>query len=163
MAVILHVTYSKKLGLPQFSSHSCSISIQTEIQDISQTSEESRKLYQLLQRSVDREIENVGFLPEATYGLNGNGHNNRKADESWACSQKQRDLITKIIDDNKLDGSEINGLAQERFGTSLPQLNKLQASGLIEELLSKYSNRKGQNENGNRRRFNRSDYQKEKR
>src|SRR5947208_16124023 len=107
MAVILQMTYAKKLGLPGYSSHSCSVSVQQEIKDVSQTSEESKKLYQLLQSSVDREIEQVGFLPAHTYGLNGNRGNEPTQEKPWACSAKQKTLITKIIEDNKLDPTEI--------------------------------------------------------
>jgi len=83
MAVILQMTYSKKLGLPNFSSHSCSVSLQVEIADVSQVTGEARKLYALTQDAVDREIQQVGWLPDATtYGMihgnhgngNGNGH-----------------------------------------------------------------------------------------
>ena len=35
MAVILQMTYMKKLGLPNFSSHSCAVSLTVEIADAS--------------------------------------------------------------------------------------------------------------------------------
>ena len=57
MAVIVSMTYQKKLGLPQFSSHSCSLSVQVELTDLSQVQEESSKLYELLQSAVDAEIQ----------------------------------------------------------------------------------------------------------
>ena len=76
MAVLLQMTYSKKLGLPNFSSHCCSVSLQVEIADVNQVADESNKLYQLLQSSVDQEIQQVGFMPDATkYGMNGNSSN----------------------------------------------------------------------------------------
>jgi len=69
MAVLLTMNYSKKLGLPNFSSHSCSVSIQSEIADLSQVTGEMKRLYALGQDAVDREIQVVGFLPDATtYG-----------------------------------------------------------------------------------------------
>jgi hypothetical protein len=49
MAVILQMTYMKKLGLPNFSSHSCAVSVTTEIPDVSVAAQESTKLYALLQ------------------------------------------------------------------------------------------------------------------
>src|SRR5688572_658332 len=91
MAVILNVVYMKKLGLPGFSSHSCSISVQVEVTDLSQVEQESSKLYKLLQNSVDAEIREVGFMPNVAYGIgdskqpngngpqsNGNGHSPRQ-------------------------------------------------------------------------------------
>lgn len=70
MAVILAMTYQKKLGLPNYSSHSCSVSLTVEIPDASVAAQESAKLYQLLQTAVDNEIQQVGYMPDATtYGM----------------------------------------------------------------------------------------------
>ena len=55
MAVILAITYQKKLGLPNFSSHSCSVSLTVEIPDVSAAAQESSRLYELLQAAVDAE------------------------------------------------------------------------------------------------------------
>ena len=157
MAVILTMNYSKKLGLPNFSSHSCSVSIQSEVADLSQVTGEVKRLYALGQDAVDREIQEVGYLPDATtYGMlpasngaNGTGQvsNGHEADTgAWACSPKQRDLVEKIVRENDLDKREVEELAQERFGAGVRQLNRLQASGLIDELLERHG---GQRRNGN--------------
>ena len=66
MAIILEAAYSKKLGLPNYSSHSFVVSIRTELSDLTQVEAESARLYALLQQSVDNEIRQVGFLPDAT-------------------------------------------------------------------------------------------------
>ena len=73
--IILEANYAKKLGLPGYSSHQYSVSIRTELTDLSQVEEESTRLYQLLQTAVDKDIQEVGFIPNAsTYGTsNGNG------------------------------------------------------------------------------------------
>src|SRR5690242_1367301 len=113
MAVILQMTYSKKLGLPNYSSHQCSVSVQTEISDLTQLTTETKKLYALVQDSVDREIQAVGFLPDATkYGMhapaNGESGNGRETENgAWACSERQRDLIEKIVRENNLDKNEV--------------------------------------------------------
>lgn len=60
MAIVIEANYSKKLGLPQYSSHSYSITIRSEIADLSQVERESSKLYSLLQGAVDREIVESG-------------------------------------------------------------------------------------------------------
>lgn len=65
MAVGLQATYSKKLGLPQFSSHQFTVSVQSELTDLSQVPEACGQLHALLQDSVDREIRKVGWLPDA--------------------------------------------------------------------------------------------------
>ncbi len=83
MALILTSDYSKKLGLPGFSSHQFSVSIQTELTDLDRVPGEVARLYQLLQQAVDREIQQTGFVPGDGYGetqrslpaTNGNGHN----------------------------------------------------------------------------------------
>ncbi len=83
MALILTSDYSKKLGLPGFSSHQFSVSIQTELTDLDRVPGEVARLYQLLQQAVDREIQQTGFVPADGYGetqralptTNGNVHN----------------------------------------------------------------------------------------
>jgi hypothetical protein len=162
MAVILQMTYMKKLGLPNFSSHSCSVSLTVEIPDVSIAAQESTKLYQLLQASVDAQIQEVGFMPDATtYGMingnngnapqsNGNGHSSRQNPnthqrtvqrtdngEAWNCTDGQRGLILRIINENQLDKNEVEGMAQQLFGVGVKALDKLQASQMIEELFEK--------------------------
>lgn len=84
MALIVTTDYSKKLGLPGFSSHQFSVSIQTELTDLDRVPGEVARLYQLLQQAVDREIQQTGFVPADGYGetqrslpsANGNGNGN---------------------------------------------------------------------------------------
>jgi hypothetical protein len=133
MPVILEANYSKKIGLPGYSSHQYSITLRTEISDLTQVSSESQRLYAQLQACVDRDIQHTGFLP-----TNGEPHqigHAAKNGSDWSCSIKQRDLILKIIDDNRLDKQQVENLAVERFGKGVKALNKMEASGLIEELL----------------------------
>ena len=54
MAIVLTMNYSKKLGLPNFSSHSCSVSLEVEIADVSQVTGEAKRLYALMQDAVDQ-------------------------------------------------------------------------------------------------------------
>jgi len=149
MAIKLSANYSKKLGLPQFSSHSFSASVEVELTDISQVEAEIQKLYELLQHSVDQEIQQTGFVPQAngqstngngngrTYQLN-NGHQQPKAvGDAWNCTDGQRGFILRIISDNKMDKQEAEDLSLQLFGIGVKQLNKLQASQLIEDLLVK--------------------------
>jgi hypothetical protein len=163
MAVILQMTYMKKLGLPNFSSHSCAVSVTTEIPDVSVAAQESTKLYALLQTAVDNEIQQVGFMPDgSTDGMkpgqngngqtsNGNGHERPPAQnrngEAWNCTDGQKSFIQRIINDNQLNKNDVEAMSQELFGVGVKQLDKMQASQLIEELLEKT----GQNGNARRR------------
>jgi hypothetical protein len=142
VAIVIEANYSKKLGLPAYSSHSYSITVRSEVADLSQIDRESAKLYAILQGSVDREIQEAGFVPEATTGptRSTNGHANG---ESWACSDKQRELILKIVDEHRLDKNEVEDLAKELFQKPVRTLNKLEASGLIEELLKQHGTTNG--------------------
>ncbi|MGZ4961677.1 MAG: hypothetical protein ACXWC8_03890 [Limisphaerales bacterium] len=134
MAIVFEANYSKKLGLPGFSSHQYSVTVRSELSDLSQIENESKRLYALLQTSVDRELQQTGFLPEAKQnGVHANGNGN--GTETWACSAKQRDLITKVVDEKKLDKAKVEETAQSMFSKSVKSLNKLEASGLIDELL----------------------------
>lgn len=153
MAIKLSANYSKKLGLPNFSSHSFSASVEVELTDISQVEAEIQRLYELLQHSVDQEIQNVGFVPQAhngqavsngrTYQIqrqpNGsNGHHQSKpVGDAWNCTEGQRGFILRIISDNRMDKQEAEDLSNQLFGVGVKQLNKMQASQLIEDLLVK--------------------------
>jgi len=157
MAITLEANYAKKLGLPNFSSHQYSVTIRTELTDFSHVEAESARLYRVLQDAVDREIQEVGFMPDAsTYGMNapasngahepasGNGrthtpgHASNANGDAWRCSEKQQTLIEKIVTEHHLDKRDVEALAVEMFGVGVKQLDKLQASGLIDELLDRH-------------------------
>jgi hypothetical protein len=154
MAIKLSANYSKKLGLPQYSSHSFSASVEVELSDINQVEAEVQKLYQLLQNSVDQEIQHPGYVPTAN--TNGNGHaasqsngrtypvngNNRPAPplvtDRWNCTDGQRGFILRIVSENASITKQVaEDLSQQLFGIGVKQLNKMQASQLIEDLLVK--------------------------
>jgi len=147
MAVKLITNYAKRLGLPGYSSHQFSVSIETELPNLNNVRQESTRLYESLQEVVDQQIQKTGFVPPNGYGLEED-----KNDE-WKCSPKQRGLIEKIIAENKLDQTEIDQLATGMFGLRVEQLNKLQASGFIDELLDRHGNgkRNGFRQRGSRR------------
>jgi hypothetical protein len=151
MAIKLIANYSKKLGLPNFSSVQFSLTVETEVSDLNQVETQSHELYDLLLENVDRELQNPGFVPEASYGKdpalrrslpgrngNGNGVSHTNGSDEWACSPKQKDLILKLCQDHQLDKQDVEDLARERFNKPVKTLNKLEASGLIEELIQKY-------------------------
>ena len=164
MAIKLSANYSKKLGLPQYSSHSFSASVEVELSDITQVEAEVQKLYALLQQSVDQEIQHPGFVPEAnnrpqsngngqhpqnngrTYQINGNGrqHSNgqhqqaKPVGDAWNCTDGQKGFILRIVNENPSITKQVaEDLSQQLFGIGVKQLNKMQASQLIEDLLVK--------------------------
>ena len=144
MALTLEANYSKKLGLPNFSSHQFSVTIKTEVTDPAQVQGESTRLYGLLQTCVDREMQKTGYLPDhskpaASAPSNGNGNgrgNGNGHGEAWACTEKQQGLILQLITEHHLDKNAVEQLALDRFGQGVKALNKLEASGLIDELIA---------------------------
>jgi len=159
MAIKLSANYSKKLGLPQYSSHSFSASVEVELTDITQVEAEVQKLYALLQQSVDQEIQHPGFIPEAnngnghqqqqngrTYQINGNGrqhsngqnHQAKPVGDQWQCTDGQKGFILRIVNENPSITKQVaEDLSQQLFGIGVKMLNKMQASQLIEDLLVK--------------------------
>ena len=57
---------------------------------------------------------------------------------AWSALPVAAVLILKITDENQLDKNTVEQLAQDRFSKGVKQSNKLEASGLIEELIEKY-------------------------
>jgi len=84
---------------------------------------------------------------------NGNGHRvNGGGNGEWACSEKQKDLVLKFIRENQLDKSNIEDLAQEMFDKGVIGLNRLEMSGVIAEMFTRYGKREGA-ANGSRSRY----------
>lgn len=137
MAIKLIASYSKKVGLPGFSSVGLNLAVETELQNLDDVTRQSEQLYKLLQKSVDDRLQqSPGFIPPPAFGMEHDKNG------EWVCSPKQRELIEKIIAENKSDQTEIEQLATGMFGLRLQQLNKLQASGFIDELLDRHGNGK---------------------
>jgi len=162
MAIKLIANYSKRLGLPGYSSHQFSVSVETELVTTDDVAAESRRLYELLQTNVDEQIQTTGFVPPADYGMDepdntpgGNGRNGNNGsgplNGRWKCSDKQRDLILKLVDEHRLDKQEVEEFALERFGKGVRQLDKMETSGLIDELLDAHGGRNAYCRNGGTR------------
>lgn len=64
MAIKLVASYSKRLGLPGYSSHQFSGCIETELGSVHDVAAENARLYETLQRSVDEQIQQTGFVPK---------------------------------------------------------------------------------------------------
>lgn len=153
MAIKLVTNYSKKLGLPGYSSHSFGASVEVELTDLSQVEAECARLYELLQHSIDQQIQSTGFVPDSAYGVanghdqhspprhaNGNGGQNqtpRGLGDRWACTEGQRGFILRILEENKIPKQDTEDLSNQLFGIGVKAINKMQASQLIDELLTR--------------------------
>jgi len=168
MAIKLIANYSKRLGLPGYSSHQFSVSVETELVTTDDVAAESERLYARLQSTVDEQMLKTGFVPPGTYGMEDNNGSDAPAPGTvthihdngrWKCSDKQKDLILRLVDEHSLDKNEVDHLAHQRFGKGVKQLSKLEASGLIDELLDTYGgNSRPHGSNGNNNPRNGSAY-----
>ena len=165
MAVKIIANYSKRLGLPGYSSHQFSVSVERELTSTDNVSAEASALYDTLQRAVDQEMQKTGFVPDTEYGSADQAPkagtlkqthpiaHEQIPDKPWKASDKQRDLVFKIVDNSGIEIEVVEAISDEMFGHSdLAKLNKIQMSGLIDELLSRYGKRE-RRENGQQSRF----------
>ena len=162
MAIKIESAYSKTIGLPNYGSHKFHLCLTTEVTDLSQVAAEAERVYRILQTAVDKEMAQPGWVPNGqgdnkpgqpatprptpahgTGGTStGNGAHPAGPVQSWACSPKQRSLIEDLALRYNVEMAVFADLAQKRFGKELTQLNKLEASGVIDELLDRYAERK---------------------
>ena len=163
MAIKLIANYSKRLGLPGYSSHQFEVSVETEISNTSELSLETERLYGSLQTAVDSQIQQVGFVPDEHYGIQPTQkpvpgafgpqttstssvrqtppasipESSVETVPAWKCSEKQQSLILELAGKAGLDDSALNELATRRFNKSVTMLNRMEASGLIDELMNR--------------------------
>ena len=167
MAIKLIANYSKRLGLPGYSSHQFSVSVETELVTTDNIAEESARLYQRLQSTVDEQMLHTGFVPPGDYGMESPSDKHTQPDNithvanwqngpAWRCSDKQKDLILKLVEEHQLDKAVVESLAIDRFSKGVRLLNKIEASGLIDELIETQG---GRSSNGSSRN-NRGAYRK---
>ncbi len=136
MAIKLIANYSKRLGLPGYSSHQFEVSIETEISNTSELPLEAERLYGSLQAAVDAQIQQVRFVPDEHYGIQpaqkpvpgvfgsqttstssvrqtppvGASETSVATVPAWKCSEKQKALIMELA--GKVgDGFAMNELA----------------------------------------------------
>ena len=128
--------YSKRLGLPGYSSHQFSVCVETEIRHLDDIEDASARLYQTLQSNVDRKIQQPGFIPRGgSRRVSRQSSQDMSLTDEWKCTLRQRALILKLIEENNLNWAEIDALARNHFfGRGIRQLYKPAASGLIDLL-----------------------------
>jgi hypothetical protein len=144
----IEASYSKKLGLPNFSSHSFMVSVRAEVRSLRQLQSESKRLYALLQSSVDDQVKAVGFLPTGNYGMindspkaaNGSAAQPAirvaESTDAWRCSEKQRRFIELVAKREKFTSADLDNIAQTVCRAAVRDLDKRQASKFIDELLN---------------------------
>jgi hypothetical protein len=126
--------------------------VEAELSSTDNINTEASRLYKTLQTAVDREMQSTGFVPVEGYGAEEptptphtashrspvNGSHNKP----WRASDKQRELVLKLVETTPIDIEVVESISEEMFGHGdLPELNKIQMSGLIDELLSRYGKR----------------------
>jgi hypothetical protein len=148
MAIKLVANYAKRLGLPGYSSHQFSVSVETELHDVTDIAGESARLYTTLQKAVDEQVLQTGFVPPDGYGMNGgtapaNGNGHRQSAEGTPITPKQLDLINKIVKENNVNKDEVERLSMDMFGVGVSKTNRMQASNLIDALFDQYGKKNG--------------------
>lgn len=161
MAIKLIANYSKRLGLPGYSSHQFEVSIETEIGNTSELDFAAERIYSSLQSAVDAQIRQVGFVPDASYGSGSISGRLRflpyvgsagflcAVPGKTSCSpppiirhgivqEKQKQVILSLARKNGMADSALHDLAVLCFGRAVSQLNKLEASTLIKELMESF-------------------------
>ena len=150
MAVLLDITYSKKLGLPNYSSHSLGIGLKAEVANLDEVRGEVEKAYSLLQQSVDSQIVHSGFVSNEDKGENGTDQvqktqvkvNGGATDpDKWNCTVRQRGLIVSVIERNGLDLRVVDDLANDLCGKPMSGLGKAQVSEVIGQVLDRWGRR----------------------
>jgi hypothetical protein len=153
MAIKLIANYSKRLGLPGYSSHQFSVEIETELVATDDVAAEAARIYELLQTNVDEQIQHTGFVPPGDYGMmdqaspsdstrQTKGTGRAATGSPWKCSEKQKGLIENLVEEHHLDKNAVDHLARQRFGKGVRELNKVEASGLINELIEAHGGQK---------------------
>ena len=140
MAILLQFDYGKKLGLPNYSSHNFGVSMKAEVSDPEDIPQEAERAYRILQQAVDKQMENPGFLPSPRQ--ENQDQTNETDPEKWNCTEKQRGLILKILNQNNLPESAIEEVAQDLHGRPMSELGRLQVSSVISEVLDRWGKHK---------------------
>ena len=136
MAVKLIANYAKRLGLPGYSSHQFSVSVETELQNVTDVAGESARLYESLQKAVDDQMQQTGFVPPDGYGMKEGEHRNgtpgeRQQNGDAGISEKQLDLINRIVRENNANKTEVENLAVH------PVLVRGDESGLLHLIIDR--------------------------
>ena len=143
MAILLEFNYGKKLGLPGYSSHNFGVSMKAEVNEPEAIPEEAERVYSILQESVDTQIVNPGFVPSGNgKAMQAQANGNETGPNSWNCSIRQRSLIVSVLERNGLELDAVDDLAEELHGKPMADLQRLEVSGVITEVLNRWGRKK---------------------
>jgi hypothetical protein len=128
------------------------VSVSAEVSSLRRLETEAKRVYALLQNSVDEQLKAVGFLPDTTkYGMlvnseagqNGASNNGQHTPaapvspiDAAHASDKQKALIEKVAKTERFTTDDLDGIAKRLFGSPLAELDRKQTSGFISELLA---------------------------
>ena len=126
MALVLEANYSKKLGLPGYSSHQYSITVRTELADVNQVEAESKRFV--------RPAPIVRGSRDSKHGLPSWPTAKRKSPSPFQRQRKRRrggmemfpknHLILQLVDEKKLSNAEVEQLAVQLFGIARARLEQ---------------------------------------
>ena len=143
MAIKLIANYCKRLGLPGYSSHQFSVSVETELVTTDDIAGESERLYQRTPSPpwTSRSSTPDSSRPPTTAWIHRDPGNppgerrpgtrltnvaNWQRGPAWKCSDKQKDLILKLVEEHQLDKADVEALASRtlRQGRAHPQQSR---------------------------------------
>lgn len=125
------------------------VTVRAEVANLRRIEAESARLYRQLQAAVDKQVEQVGFLPDATtYGMirekgnhaDGDANNGitdkavRPASNGSNASEKQSAFIARMAKRLNLSSSDLDNLSLETCRATVAELDRKQASRLIDNL-----------------------------
>ena len=133
----LTATYGARA--PGYSAPTFAVSIEAEVSGINDVPGEVRRLHDLLKTSVDEHIRPRDFLTGRPSGPAPNGSSKAPINGGpWACSDKQRELLLKLIEEHHLDKQAIDDFARKHFDVGIVELDKQQMSLLLDLLLEQH-------------------------
>ena len=154
MPLTLHVTTSKKVGLPEYGSlgASCSVAVELEgsllFDDLEGFHQKVRQAYVACAQAVNDELARqqpsdnqaanqptaaTSADPATSAATNGNGH--RNGSNGGGASQKQLNYANQLAGQiNGLGARRLEALANKMFHKPIAGLSSLDASGLIDTL-----------------------------
>jgi hypothetical protein len=74
---------------------------------------------------------------------NGHQRQQQNGNGDSGISEKQLDLINRVVRENNANKADVEQMSVDMFGGGVRTLNRMQASNLIDELFVKYPRRNG--------------------
>ncbi len=155
MSVITIATnLSKKVPIPgaDYSSQQASITITSDVTDLTQVAAEAAKLYRIAEEAVDTQLNQAPVAPASTHRPSSNPAPNpaprQQASQPYRASGGQRRgpapvtdsqirFLEKLIRDS---GTDINAILHHHQIANLRMLSCKDAAGLIDELKANANN-----------------------